>query len=96
MASPERLTTECSRCGQVFETWALGTPDIDADPALGDPGWMFAASEPHSGSVMAKAATASPAATRGSHSRFCSTVPKRLIAPEPSPCMAKAKSASPL
>ena len=54
---------------------------------------MFAASEPHSGSVMAKAAIASPPATRGSHSRFCSTVPNRQIAPEPSPCMAKAKSA---
>ena len=44
---------------------------------------MFAASDPHSGSVMAKAAIASPAATLGSHSRFCSTVPNRLIAPEP-------------
>ncbi len=55
---------------------------------------MFAASDPHSGSVMAKAAIALPLATRGSHSRFCSTVPNRLIAPDPSPCMAKAKSAS--
>jgi hypothetical protein len=36
----------------VFETWALGTPDLEADPALGDPGWLFAASEvtcPHCG-----------------------------------------------
>ena len=56
---------------------------------------MFAASDPHSGSVMAKAAIASPLATLGSHSRFCSTVPNRLIAPDPRPCMAKAKSASP-
>ena len=56
---------------------------------------MLAASEPHSGSVMAKAAIASPAATRGSQSRFCSIVPNSEIAPEPSPCMAKAKSASP-
>ena len=46
------------------------------------------------GSVMAKAAIASPLATLGSHSRFCSIVPNRLIAPEPRPCMAKAKSAS--
>ena len=52
MPAPERLTAECPRCGEVFETWALGTPDVDADPALGDPGWLFAASEatcPHCG-----------------------------------------------
>ena len=57
---------------------------------------MLAASDPHSGSVMAKAAMASPLATFGSHSRFCSIVPNSEIAPEPSPCMAKAKSARPL
>jgi hypothetical protein len=36
----------------MFDTWALGTPDLDADPALGDPGWMFAQAEatcPHCG-----------------------------------------------
>ena len=52
MPAPERLTAECPRCGEVFETWALGTPDVGADPALGDPGWLFAASEatcPHCG-----------------------------------------------
>jgi hypothetical protein len=52
MSSAERLTAECSRCGQVFEMWALGTPDLDADPALGDPGWTFAAAGatcPHCG-----------------------------------------------
>ncbi len=38
---------------------------------------MFAASDPQSGSVIAKAAIASPCATRGSHSRFCSIVPNR-------------------
>ena len=46
MPSPERLTAECPRCGEVFETWAIGTPDLDSDPAL------FAASEvtcPHCG-----------------------------------------------
>ena len=41
--SAERLTVECSKCGQVFETWALGTPDLDCDPELGDPGWISAA-----------------------------------------------------
>ena len=46
---------------------------------------MLAASEPHRGSVMAKAAMASPLATFGSHSRFCSIVPNRRIAPEPEP-----------
>src|SRR5688500_11907503 len=56
---------------------------------------MLAASEPHSGSVIANAAIASPEATLGSHWRFCSSLPARLIAPEPSPCIAKAKSASP-
>ena len=56
---------------------------------------MLAASEPHSGSVIAKAAIASPAATLGSHSRFCSIVPNSEIAPEPRPCIAKAKSARP-
>ena len=35
--SAERLTAECPRCGQVFETWALGAPDLDCDPELGDP-----------------------------------------------------------
>jgi endogenous inhibitor of DNA gyrase (YacG/DUF329 family) len=52
MRPAERLTAECPRCGKVFETWALGTPDLDADPALGDPGMMFAAAEatcPHCG-----------------------------------------------
>ncbi len=46
---------------------------------------MFAASDPHAGSVIAKAAMASPLATRGSHSRFCSMVPNSEIAPEPEP-----------
>ena len=36
---------------------------------------MFAASDPHAGSVIAKAAIASPLATLGSQARFCSTVP---------------------
>jgi hypothetical protein len=53
MSAPaERLMVECSRCGQVFETWALGTPDLDCDPALADPGWISAAAEatcPHCG-----------------------------------------------
>jgi endogenous inhibitor of DNA gyrase (YacG/DUF329 family) len=55
MAAPaERITVECPRCGQVFETWALGTPDLDCDPELADPGWMSAASEatcPHCGAT---------------------------------------------
>src|SRR4030095_8255556 len=57
---------------------------------------MFAASLPVSGSVRAKAAMASPDATLGSHSAFCASLPNRRMAPEPSPCMAKAKSARPL
>ena len=54
MGPAERLTAECPRCGKVFETWATGTPDIDSDPALGDPGWLFAAAEatcPHCGTT---------------------------------------------
>ncbi len=50
--SAERLTVECPKCGQVFETWALGAPDLDFDPDLGDPGWVSAASAatcPHCG-----------------------------------------------
>jgi hypothetical protein len=50
--SAERLTVECPRCGQVFETWALGTPELDCDPELGDPGWVSAAAAatcPHCG-----------------------------------------------
>ena len=39
---------------------------------------------------------ASPPATLGSHSAFCASLPNRRMAPLPSPCMAKAKSASPL
>ena len=48
----ERLTVECPRCGQAFDTWALGTPDLDCDPELADPGWVSAASAvtcPHCG-----------------------------------------------
>lgn len=48
----ERLTVECPKCGKVFETWALGAPDLDFDPDLGDPGWVSAASAatcPHCG-----------------------------------------------
>jgi hypothetical protein len=55
MSAPaERITVECPRCGNVFETWALGTPDLDSDPELGDPGWVSAASEatcPHCGAT---------------------------------------------
>ena len=40
------------------------------------------------------AAIAVPARVLANHSR-CSAVPKKLTAPVPSPCMAKAKSASP-
>ena len=42
--SAERLTAECPKCGQVFETWAMGAPELDCDPELGDPGWVSAAS----------------------------------------------------
>jgi endogenous inhibitor of DNA gyrase (YacG/DUF329 family) len=48
----ERLTVECPRCGQTFDTWALGTPDLDFDPERGDPGWIRSAAEatcPHCG-----------------------------------------------
>ncbi len=53
-----------------------------------------AASDPASGSDSANAAIASPRATRGSHSARSASEPPNVIAPEPSPCMAKAKSAS--
>ena len=46
---------------------------------------MLAASDPHSGSVSAKAAIASPPATFGSHSRFCSIVPNSRSRPIPGP-----------
>jgi hypothetical protein len=53
MAGPaERITVECPGCGRMFDTWAMGTPDLDCDPELGDPGWVSAASEatcPHCG-----------------------------------------------
>ena len=42
----------CPKCGKVFETWELGTPDLDFDPEHGDPGWVSAASAatcPHCG-----------------------------------------------
>lgn len=42
------------------------------------------ASEPPSGSVRPKAPSISPEASRGSHSRFCSSVPKRKIGIAPS------------
>ena len=55
---------------------------------------ILATSEPERGSDSAKAAMASPARVFASQ-RCCSAVPNRLSAPVPSPCMAKAKSASP-
>ena len=55
---------------------------------------VLATSEPERGSDRAKAAMALPARVLSSHC-FCSGVPNRLSAPAPSPCMAKAKSASP-
>ena len=55
---------------------------------------MLATSDPERGSDSAKAEIALPARVRSSQ-RCCSGVPNRLIAPVPSPCMAKAKSASP-
>jgi endogenous inhibitor of DNA gyrase (YacG/DUF329 family) len=39
---PERITVECPRCGGTYEAWALGVPDLDADPQLADPGWIDA------------------------------------------------------
>ena len=53
-----------------------------------------ARSEPASGSVTAKAASTSPFATAGSQRLFCTSVPTRLSAYEPSPCIANAVSAS--
>jgi hypothetical protein len=54
-----------------------------------------ATSLPASGSDSAKAAIAAPLATFGSHSAFSMSLPASVMAPEPSPCIAKAKSASP-
>ena len=53
-----------------------------------------ARSEPASGSVTAKAASRSPPAIAGSQRFFWTSVPARLTACEPSPCIAKAVSAS--
>ena len=58
---------------------------------------MLAASDPHSGSVIAKAAIASPA--RDLRQPFALLLDRSEQArsrPSPSPCMAKAKSASAL
>ena len=46
MPVADRHTVECPRCGAVFETWSPGTPELDCDPELGDPGWLWAAAEP--------------------------------------------------
>ena len=56
---------------------------------------MAATSDPASGSDSAKAAMASPAATRGRYRACNCGEPAREIAPLPSPCMANAKSARP-
>jgi hypothetical protein len=50
----ERLTVECPRCGQAFDTWAMGMPELDFDPAVADPGWVSAAAAatcPHCGAT---------------------------------------------
>ena len=46
-----------------------------------------AASEPQPGSVSAKQPSRSPEASRGSHSRFCSSLPKRAIVLPTSPTL---------
>ena len=56
---------------------------------------IAATSDPASGSDSANAAIVRPLATSGRKRARCSGVPARLIAPEPSPCIANAKSASP-
>lgn len=56
---------------------------------------IWATSEPASGSVSAKAAMRRPARTPGSTASRCAGEPASVSAPVPSPCMAKAKSASP-
>ncbi len=52
-------------------------------------------SDPACGSESAKAAIASPAATRGSQRRCSVSLPASAIGPLPRPCITKAKSASP-
>ena len=54
---------------------------------------IAATSEPASRSDSANAAIFRPSATPGSQARRWSSVPNRVMAPLPSPCMAKAKSA---
>ena len=56
---------------------------------------MAATSEPASASDSANAAIISPDATLGRTRRLSSSEPASEMAPVPSPCMAKAKSASP-
>ena len=75
---------------QVFSpSSTASSPSMRAAQAIA------ATSDPASGSLSAKAAIASPRATRGRYMAFCASVPARLIAPDPSPCIAKAKSARP-
>ena len=57
--------------------------------------WISATSEPASGSVSAKAAMVEPSRTPGKMRRLISSEAASVIEPEPRPCMAKAKSASP-
>ena len=75
---------------QVFEPFSTYWP----------PSWralvcIAATSEPASGSESANAAMALPSATRGSQSERICSPPASDSGALPSPCMAKAKSASP-
>jgi hypothetical protein len=56
---------------------------------------MACTSEPASGSDSAKAAIASPLAALARYFFFKASSPASAIGPLPSPCMTKAKSASP-
>ena len=56
---------------------------------------MLATSEPDAGSDSAKAAIACRRASSAARPRAAPSLPNREIGPAPSPCMAKAKSASP-
>jgi endogenous inhibitor of DNA gyrase (YacG/DUF329 family) len=55
MAATESITVECPRCGDHFQDWWRPCANLEADPDLGDPGYLDCAATatcPHCGKTI--------------------------------------------
>ena len=94
-ASPVQANSVYTSAMPPFEIHVFSPFNINSSPSRVAVMVELATSEPDCGSVSAKADIAFPVRVSGNQACCCSTVPKRLNAPVPSPCIAKLKSANP-